>query len=176
MCIYRSISSSRYFSPRYLQLARLCVLACVAGSLTWSGAVRFVFGNIVRRTHSFPSLCVGESTANAALLSTIASRTSHAVFVRVRFTIPLVLSGTRQPSSPTLLRYHRALPFTGVKAHRTHPFPSAPQAPLLRTTFFCSCFGALQIHEGGSFAEVEFTAMGSGSLAALSVLEVCAYP
>ncbi|CAM9604923.1 unnamed protein product [Scytosiphon promiscuus] len=28
-----------------------------------------------------------------------------------------------------------------------------------------------QIHEGGSFAEVEFTAMGSGSLAALSVLE-----
>lgn len=32
-----------------------------------------------------------------------------------------------------------------------------------------------QIHEGGSFAEVEFTAMGSGSLAALSVLEVCIY-
>lgn len=29
-----------------------------------------------------------------------------------------------------------------------------------------------QIHEGGSFAEVDFTAMGSGSLAALSVLEV----
>eukprot|EP00903_Cladosiphon_okamuranus_P009473 g9028.t1 len=28
-----------------------------------------------------------------------------------------------------------------------------------------------QIHEGGSFSEVEFTAMGSGSLAALSVLE-----
>lgn len=32
--------------------------------------------------------------------------------------------------------------------------------------------GVSQIHEGGSFAEVEFTAMGSGSLAALSVLEV----
>lgn len=31
----------------------------------------------------------------------------------------------------------------------------------------------LQIHEGGGLAKVAFTAMGSGSLAALSELEVC---
>lgn len=46
------------------------------------------------------------------------------------------------------------------------------EALILRKPRSLLQFRVVQIHEGGSFAEVEFTAMGSGSLAALSVLEV----
>lgn len=73
--------------------------------------------------------------------------------------------GALSPSTDDRTTSIHVLPYAAAGAALTYHASSRP---------FLSCVlsGVLQIHEGGSFAEVEFAAMGSGSLAALSVLEV----